>query len=280
MSLFHEMTRQEVELEGRKYPYWVKGDSKNPPLVLLYGFTGVAKDFIELSELLKDKYFIIIPEYPGWNGSPRFEDVLTIHNYAKFVKKLLTKIGYQQVNVFGHCLGAVVAIEFTYLYPETVSRLILVSTPYLSGSKAEKFQKFVMSLAERSPKSLRPVFFFWRSRVFAVPLDFFAIKVKNRRKKLARIKEHIFKQSFEPEDAVEENWISFVDFDFRKVKQINVPVYLIHGGEDIMIGPAQSMKLKRLFPKASLNIISQAGHVPPVETPKELAQLTHKYLDS
>lgn len=279
MATFPEMTFQEFGLDGNSYLYWVVGDTNNPPLVLLYGFTGVAKDFIDLTNLLKDKYFIIIPEYPGWNGSPRFSGALTIHNYAKFFKKLIDYLGFSKINLFGHCLGAVAAIEFDYLYPEAVSKLILVSTPYL-GSKTEKFHKFLVRLAERSPKSIRPIYFFWRSRFFGIPFDFYSIKLRSFEKKMARIKEHIFKQPLEPQDAVEENWISFVKFNFKKVKEIKHQIHLIHGAEDILINPKQAVKLQRLFPKASLDLIPLAGHVPPVEAPEDLAKLINNYLAS
>lgn len=278
MGSFPQMKLQEFELDGRRYLYWVQGDSNNPPLVLLYGFTGVAKDFIELADLLKDKYFIIIPEFPGWNGSSRLPAALTIHNYAKFFKKLFDHFGIPKISLFGHCLGTVVATEFTYLYPEMIKKTILVSTPYLGGSKAEKFQRFLMRRAEHSPQALRPIFFFWRSRIITVPLDFFAIKLPDLDKKLARIKEHIFKQPTEPEDILEENWISYIKFDFKKVKEIKLAVNLIHGAEDILISPNQAIKLQKLFPNASLDIIPTAGHVPPVETPVELGKLMRKYL--
>lgn len=278
MAVFAELTLQDFHLDGKVYKYWIQGNSNNPPLVMFYGFTGVAKDFSEVTNLLKDKYLIVIPEFPGWNGSPRLQASLSLKNYAKFFKQLFNFLGYSKVSIFGHCLGAVEAIEFTYLYPETVDKLILVSTPYL-GSKTEKFHKILVRLAERSPKQLRPIFFFWRSRIFGIPFDFYSIKLRNFEKKLDRIKEHIFKQPHEPQDAVEENWISFIKFDFRKARKIKQMVHLIHGAEDVLINPRQAVKLQTLFPRVSLDIIPEAGHVPPVETTKELVKLLRRYLD-
>jgi pimeloyl-ACP methyl ester carboxylesterase len=277
MSNFPEMTLQDFHLDGKVYKYWVQGNQKNPPLILFYGYTGVHKDFLYLAEKLKNNYFIIIPEFPGWNKSPRLDKPLTINNYAKYFKSLFDFLGFSKINLFGHCFGAVVAIEYAYFYPDTVNKLILVSPPYLGG-KTEKFHKFLVRMAENSPKFIRPVFFFWRSRILAVPFDFYAIKLRSFEKKMDRVKEHIFKQFFEPEDAVEENWISFIKFNFNKVKRINIRANLIHGAGDVLVNIKQAEKLQKLFPHATLDIISQAGHVPPVEAPDELLELVTKYL--
>lgn len=277
MALFQDMTPQDFPLGENTYRYYIQEDSKNPPLILFYGYTGVHKDFLWLAEQLKKDFFIIIPEFPGWNKSPRFNEPLTVRNYAKHFKKLFEHLGIEKLNLFGHCFGAVVAIEYVYLYPETVRELILVSTPYLGG-RTERFHKFLVRMAERSPRSIRPVFFFWRSRLLSVPFDFYAIKLRSFEQKLARVKEHIFKQFFEPEDAVEENWISFIKFNFNKVKNIKHQVRLIHGAKDVLVSTTQATKLQKLLPRASLDIIVEAGHVPPVESPEELLALIRKYL--
>lgn len=278
MSSFSEMTSQDFELKGTKYRYWVEGDSQKPPLVIFYGFTGVAKDFIEVAKQLKDKYFIIIPEFPGWNGVPRLPEKLTLQNYAIYFKKFVDFLGYSKINLFGHCVGAVEAIEFTYQNPQMVEKLILASPPYTVGARGYGFSLFLAGMAARSPRFLRPIFFFWRSRILTVPLDFFAIKL-DLAQKLARIKEHIIKQPHEPEDTMEENWISFMNFDFAKAKKINMRVHLIQGAEDIIVNKAQVEKLQKLFPDATLDIIPDAGHVPPVEATQELIDLIRKYLD-
>ncbi len=270
------MTLQEYELEGENYRYWVQGNTKNPPLVIFYGFTGVHKDFLEVARSLKDVYFVIIPEFPGWNNSPRFQEPLTIHNYAKFFKKMFDSLELLRITLLGHCVGAVVAIEFVSLYPQSVEQLILVSMPYLKGSLGQKLYSFLADISLHSPRIVRPAFFFWRSRILTVPLDFFVIKLKDFDKKIERIKDHIIRQPMQLEDAVEAEWTSFIKFNFEKVKQIKTPVRLIHGAEDLFISPQQALKFQKLLPDATLEIIPHAGHTPSVETPKELTELLLK----
>jgi pimeloyl-ACP methyl ester carboxylesterase len=278
MAVFERITRQVFASDGNDYLYWAAGDSKNPPLLILYGYTGVHDDFLELVRALKHTFYIIIPEYPGWNNIPRFQEPLTIHNYAHYFKKLSTHLHIERMTLVGHCVGSVVALEMATLYPKNISQLILISTPYLDGTWAKRIYAALAKGAKLSPDFAKPFFFLWRSRPLSVPLDPFTIKLKNLHKKIQRIRDHIVKQPLQHEDAVEEEWLSFMEFDFQKVRAITLPVHIIHGDKDILLSPAQAAKFKQLFPSATLDLIPQAGHVPPVETPGELTRTMLKYL--
>lgn len=258
--------------------YWVVGNPKNPPLLLIHGFTGTHRNLLEMTEKLKEHFFVIVPDLPGWGASPRFAEHLTIHNYAKYLKELLDSIPIKKISIVGHCMGATLAIEFTYLYPEMVKKLILVSTPYLEGTMSSALFKHFSQWANHSPKKLRRLFYFWRFRGFGFPFAMVAMKYRTWHKKLKIEAEALADQSREHEDSVEEGWYSLVHYDYEKVKKITMPVHLLHGDEDILVSPEQAVKLQKLFPKATLDFLPHAGHVPPVETPQTLDSYIVKYL--
>lgn len=276
--VYERISRQVFELDGKDYTYWVSGDTSNPPLMILYGYTGVHGDFLELVRTVKQTHFVIIPEYPGWNGVPRFSESLTIHNYAAYFKKLSEHLHLERLTIIGHCVGGVVALEMAYVYPQRVRQLFLVSTPYLEGTRAHRIYAALAKGATNSPSFARSIFFLWRSRLVSVPLDFLVIKLKSHRKKMQRIKDHIVKQSSQREDAVEEEWLSFIEYDFAKVKQLTLPVHVIHGAKDLLLQPSQAKRLQMLLPSSTFDLIPHAGHVPPVETPGELLRIFQKYL--
>jgi pimeloyl-ACP methyl ester carboxylesterase len=274
---YERITKQVLALDGKEYSYWAAGDSNNPPIIILYGYTGVHDDFLELVRALKHTHFVVIPEYPGWNNVPRFSEPLSIHNYARYFKKLCDGLGLKSVTVIGHCVGSVVALEMASLYPKSIDQLILISIPYLEGTWAQKMYGLLAEGAKHSPGFIKSFFFLWRSRPLSVPLDLFTIRTKSIRKKIKRIRDHIVKQPLQHEDAVEEEWLSFVEFDFHKVSTLNTPVHLIHGAKDLLLSSAQAVKFQNLFPSATLDVIVDAGHVPPVETPGELIRIIEKY---
>jgi len=272
MANLQELTKKEFSRQGNKYKYWVIGDEKKTPLVIFYGYTGLYIDFTKLCALLKEDYFIVIPEYPGWYGNSRIDEELSINNYAKFFNELIYDLGLKNVNLLGHCVGATVAIEYALLYPKQVNNLLLLSTPFMDGF-IKKFFSFLVKRAKNSPKPLRFLFFLWRSRLITLPLDFFVIKEKGLSKYM-RMKDHFVRQSKQGEDAVEENWMSYVLFDFSKVKKISCPMYLIHGDKDLYFSLNKIKKIyKFVSPSTELHVIPKAGHVPPIETPNKLSEI-------
>jgi pimeloyl-ACP methyl ester carboxylesterase len=127
------------------------------------------------------------------------------------------------------------------------------------------------------PKFLRQLFFFFRSRIIAIPLGFFVVQTKSLRKKLKIIFSNTVKQQFQDEESVEKNWNSLVLFDYKKLGKLSLPIHIFHGEKDILIPPQQVRELLSYCPNATFDIIPHAGHMPPVETPETLAHLMEKY---
>lgn len=261
------------------YTFYTEGEKKNPTLILLTGFTGTHGDILDFSKHFKDKYFVIIPELPGWGNSPKGTYHLTIEGYAKFIADILKYLSLdKKIYLAGHCMGSAVAIAFTTLHEDKVKELFLVSAPYLHGMKSEEMFAHLANASEKVPQFLKPFFFFFRSRFFAIPLGFFVIQTKSLKKKLSLIFLNSIKQQFQDEQTVENNWNSLVLFDYKKLQKLSIPIHIFHGEKDILVLPVQAEKLAKLCKNVTVDIIPNAGHMPPVETPGKLAMLFEKYL--
>jgi len=157
-----------------------------------------------------------------------------------------------------------------------VKQINVISVPYLEGDISQKMFEHLALASQKVPKFLRPLFFLFRSRVFAIPLGFFVVQTKSIRKKLRIIFSNTVKQQFQDEDLVENNWNSLVLFDYKKLTKLNMPVHVFHGGKDILVTKENAIKLAQLL-HGTLNIIPNSGHMPPVETPITLANAIRKY---
>lgn len=260
------------------YSFWKDGNTTSPPLVILPGFTGTHGDLIDFAEKFKKDFDVILPDLPGWGDSPKGSYHLTIEGYADFVHDLLESLHLSDIFLVGHCMGSAIAIEFAYKYPEKVKKLFLIGVPYLGGTLSQKMFEHLANESVKVPPFLRPFFFFFRSRVFAIPLGFFVIQTKSFKKKLSLILKNTMKQQFQNEAVVEKNWNSLTLFHYKKLQSLKMPIHIFHGEKDILVAPNQSKKLLAFCPRASFEIIPHAGHMPPVETPETLAEMMKKYL--
>jgi 2-succinyl-6-hydroxy-2,4-cyclohexadiene-1-carboxylate synthase len=264
--------------DGEEYYYVVDGDTRKPTLLLLAGFTGTHEDLLSLTEDLRDDYFVIVPDLPGWGKSPRLKKRLTLKNYAEYLNALLASLGVGHINLFGHCMGATLALEYALLYPSNVKKLILVSTPYNEGLLSQRLFLHLADISTHTPKFFRPLLFFWRSRLFCVPFAFISMKFKSFRKRVRVIWKGIKQQPHQHEDVVEENWVSFVHFRYERIKKLTMPTLILHGNEDLIVSAKQAPKLQQLLPQAKLEYIEGAGHLPPMETPGKLATKVKNFL--
>lgn len=264
--------------DGSEYYYAVDGDTKQKTLLMLPGFTGTHTDQLRLAEDLREKYFVIVPDLPGWGKSPRFKKSLTLKNYAEYLHSLLGSLGVHKVYLLGHCMGATLALEYALLYPKSVKKLILVSTPYNEDLLSQRLFLHLADISTHTPKFFRPLLFLWRSRFFSVPFAFVSLKFRSFHKRLRIIGRGIRQQPQQDEDVVEENWVSFVHFRYERIKKLHVPTLILHGSEDLIVNPKQAVKLGALLPQAEVALIEGAGHLPPMETPGALATKVKEFL--
>ncbi len=277
MTNYTRVTKK-IMYDSSPIAYWVEGDSAHIPLVLLSGFTGTHADLLELARHLKDDFFLIIPEFPGWGKSPQGNSRFTIHDYSKVVEHILDDLKIQKAVLVGHCMGAVVAIECGFLFPNKITQLLLVSPPYQNNTWGQIFFKTMLHISKKVPVSLRPIFFFWRSRFITIPISFVAIQTRKFSKKLHLIEKTMIQQPYQNEHVLETNWNSLIDYDYQKARAIHLPVHIIHGEKDILIPPLQAVRLSKLFQNVTIDILAHAGHLPPTETPVSLARVFKKYL--
>ena len=136
------------ELTGFKYPFKVKtfefesqkqkvkmrymdvADKKfSKTVVLLHGknFSGFYWERIA-KDLRDKKYRVIIPDQIGFGKStkPDFYQY-SFANLSLNTKKLLDHLGVKKFELVGHSMGGMLAVHMSSMYPQQVSKLVLVN---------------------------------------------------------------------------------------------------------------------------------------------------------
>jgi pimeloyl-ACP methyl ester carboxylesterase len=96
MKTKHFVKYQSANVGGINVFYREAGDPANPAIVLLHGFPSSSHMFRGLIEELKDEFYLIAPDYPGFGFSDapnigQFE--YTFDNLSKVVTELLEAKG-------------------------------------------------------------------------------------------------------------------------------------------------------------------------------------------
>ena len=121
-----EASYQEVQLHGHTVGYQAAGDG--PLLILLHGITSTSDAWRDVMPRLAEHYTVIAPDLLGHGRSAKPKGDYSLGAYAAGVRDLLAVLGFERGTVVGHSLGGGIAMQFAYLFPEHVERMVLISS--------------------------------------------------------------------------------------------------------------------------------------------------------
>lgn len=126
-----------------------------PKLVFLHGLMGFGSNWKSIARQFEDKYQILLYDQRGHGRSFQPDEGYRTANYAEDLKKILDELGWENVHLVGHSMGGRVAVEFAYLYPDLVQKLVIVdigpqSDVKTMNSTLEKIQSVPVPFASRN----------------------------------------------------------------------------------------------------------------------------------
>lgn len=108
------------------------GDKNNPEIICLHGLGSTSLSFIEIGELLQDRYHILSIDLPGHGKTPSFEkdEDYGAANLVSWVVELIDIIGKDTFYLLAHSAGASIALHYAAECPERVKKMLLLDGGY------------------------------------------------------------------------------------------------------------------------------------------------------
>ena len=91
---------------------------------------------------------MVAPDLFGHGASTKAMGDYSLGAHAATLRDLLDRLGIDPVTLVGHCLGGGIAMQFCYLFPERVERLVLVSSGGLGRPVSPLFRSVTLPGAE------------------------------------------------------------------------------------------------------------------------------------
>jgi len=141
----HRFISQRLRLH---YVDW--GDPDAPPLILIHGGRDHCRNFDWVARDLQDRYHIIAPDLRGHGDSEWSPDGdYMMHAFVYDLAQLIHQLKLAPVTILGHSLGGNIAIRYTGLYPDNVSKLISIEGLGLSPNLLAEREKVPLSARTR-----------------------------------------------------------------------------------------------------------------------------------
>jgi pimeloyl-ACP methyl ester carboxylesterase len=137
------MEEKEISWQGKKIFYRTAG--RGEPVLLLHGFGEDGNIWQKQAEVLKEKYFLIIPDIPG-SGKSELIEGANIETYAEIIKEILDTEssqfsrhgGTEGVCIIGHSMGGYITLAFAEKYPQYLKSFGLFHSSAFSDSDEKK----------------------------------------------------------------------------------------------------------------------------------------------
>jgi pimeloyl-ACP methyl ester carboxylesterase len=118
--------RDEYLIAGDLTFHYVQWGEQGPPLVCVHGITANAFCFQALADSLSPHYRVIAYDLRGRGDSDKPEEGYGIPAHAADLAEIVDALELDHPVIIGHSLGAMIGVYFAALYPEKLSRLVLL----------------------------------------------------------------------------------------------------------------------------------------------------------
>ncbi|RAX49603.1 alpha/beta hydrolase [Arthrobacter sp. AQ5-05] len=271
-------------------------------ILAVHGFRGDHHGLARIIEQLPD-YTIIVPDLPGFGSSTPFSGVSAhgapngapefpastgprhdVAGYGEVIGALRGELGLGPATILlGHSFGTVVAASYLARHPGSFGQLVLVNPicePALEGSQAlmSRAAGAYYAAGARLPATLGEALL--RSRLVTDAMSLAMLKSTDRATRAYVLDQHRrYFSGFTSRSTLREAYAASITATVREVAaRINEPTLLVVGEQDELGSVPAQRSLARTFPRATMRVIGDVGHLIHYEKAPEAAALIEEFL--
>jgi pimeloyl-ACP methyl ester carboxylesterase/membrane protein DedA with SNARE-associated domain len=230
-----------------------KGVENPPVILLLHGSPSQSFDLTALAEQLATHYRVILPDLPGFGRSTRRIPDYSFKAHATYAHQLLDRLGIQRAHIVAYSMGGGAAL---YLHHEIANRM--ASLVLVSSIGAQEFELLGNYELNHAIHGLQ-LGTIWLAATFLPHMGYLDTMMLNV--PYAR---------------------NFYDSDQRPLReylrQVEVPVQIIHGRDDILVVPGAADEHHRMVPQSELHML-EGGHLLVFRSAPEVASVVIPFID-
>jgi pimeloyl-ACP methyl ester carboxylesterase len=264
-----------ANVAGHRMRYLVGGSG--PALLFVHGLMGYSFSFSEILPNLVRDFTVYAPDMLNLGFSDRADIAADLRATAERMIAFMDAVGLEKAIVIGSSQGGTIALQMGVIAPERLDRLVLVSPAH--------------PWSERSR---------WQIRLFATPLGAVLARVMP----LAPALWMAFglRRLYNPSSRILPGTVSGysapmgdgrtlafllrvarcwnADFERleRSIVNMDLPVHLIWGACDRIVPLSTAKNLGKHLRNATIDVMSDCGHLPYEERPEEFVQVLRQLL--
>jgi proline-specific peptidase len=277
-----------VDVSGGRIWYRVVGSGPGTPLLLLHGGPGVPSVYLKPLEALADERPVVFYDQLGSGQSDRPKDssLWTIERFVNEVGQVRKALGLDQIHLYGHSWGSMLAASFMLTAPSGVRSLVLASAPMSIPRYARDARDLLTTLPEAARTAIET---HERDGSFDSPeyqaamMEFYKLYLARRQpwsaeieKAFAELNPDVYVYMQGPSEFTITGMLKDYDISGR-LKEITVPT-LFTAGEYDEVRPETVRLYQSLVPGSRLAVIENAAHLTMQDEPERYLQVLREFL--
>lgn len=253
------------------------------PIALVHGWAMHGGIWRTFAEKLAERYRVTCIDLPGHGLS----QPISPFSLKEISTALSAAIEDPQCCWLGWSLGATVVLDLADRFPDRVGSLILLagnprftrtddspvgdqapSAGAWPGMDAQQLDNFSSRFANNAQATL---------------FNFLALQVHglaDAKTLLKELKTAVYSREPPDLETLGQGLHILREADLRPVlAQLKSPVLAVFGGNDTLVPAEVGVKMQQLLPRLQLAVLDQAGHVPFLSHPSELAAIISRFMD-
>lgn len=255
----------------------VEAAGQGPPVVLLHGFTGSARGWTPILEVLAREYTTLAVDIigHGQSDSPAALDHYRMEQAVEDLARLLHAAGYARATWLGYSMGGRTALQVAVFRPDVVSALVLEGASPGLATAEERATRVAAdeALAQRlEQEGMEPFVDYWQTIPLfasqaALPSAVWEAQRASRlRNSVAGLAQSLRGMGTGSQPALH-----------SQLAELRVPALLLAGELDIKYTEV-AREMARALPDATMQTVSGGGHAGHLEQPDRFNALVLDFL--
>jgi len=251
---------------------------------MIHGFRGTHHGLLLIAKNLKG-FNIIIPDLPGFGKGSKLSSY-DLDSYVEWLHDYIKKQDLKGLPLLmGHSFGSIVCAAYAKKYPKTIQKLILVNpigAPALEGPNKimTNLAIFYYKVGTKLPEKPAHAWLSSKAIVRVMSVTMAKTKDKGLRTFIHHQHDRYFSRFHSPQSVLEGFTTSVSHHVGEFAKDIPVTTLLIAGSLDDITPLSAQYALVKKFPRATLKVINDVGHLTHYETPERVASLIQAFTRS
>jgi pimeloyl-ACP methyl ester carboxylesterase len=261
---------------------YVRWAGNGPVVLLIHGYAENSDSWAPLAASLVKDHTVIVPDLRGIGRSSKPDGGYDKKTQAKDMRAVVTGLGFDNTAVVAHDIGNMVAYAYAALYPDKVSRLVVMDAPIpgIEPWNTILLNPSVWHFNFYGPDAERLVA--GRERIY---FDRIWNDFTGDPSKPDDDTRNFFTATYAQPGGMRAGFAQFAAFptdaaDNRMFEQVKLAMPVLAVGGEKSFGPLQAVIMRHVALNVREAVVPHSGHWLMEESPAYTVSLVRKFLDS